>query len=72
MQNQEPLAFGNDKDMFMFVKRKKNLIFLEALFCQSKYYRNTPVLCGIPCRISLGTNDEISIDVGELRKTATK
>ncbi|MEC8211116.1 MAG: hypothetical protein VX031_00040, partial [Bacteroidota bacterium] len=64
MQNQEPLAFGNDKDMFMFGEEEEESdIFGSAFFANQNINETPQFYVATPAGYRLGPTDEISIDV---------
>ena len=64
MQNQEPLAFGNDKDMFMFGQAEEESdIFGSAFFANQNITETPQFYVATPAGYRLGPTDEISIDV---------
>ena len=63
-QNQEPLAFGNDKDMFMFGEEEEESdIFGSAFFANQNITETPQFYVATPAGYRLGPTDEISIDV---------
>ena len=64
MQNQAPLAFGNDKDMFMFGQAEEESdIFGSAFFANQNITETPQFYVATPAGYRLGPTDEISIDV---------
>ena len=64
MQNQEPLSFGNDKDMFMFGEEEEESdIFGSAFFANQNINETPQFYVATPAGYRLGPTDEISIDV---------
>ena len=62
MQNQEPLAFGNDKDMFGQADEESD-IFGSAFFANQNITETPQFYVATPAGYRLGPTDEISIDV---------
>ena len=63
-QNQELLAFGNDKDMFMFGEEEEESdIFGSAFFANQNITETPQFYVATPAGYRLGPTDEISIDV---------
>ena len=64
MQNQEPLAFGNDNDMFMLGEEEEESdIFGSAFFANQNINETPQFYVATPAGYRLGPTDEISIDV---------
>ena len=64
MQNQEPLAFGNDTDMFMFDEEEEESDIFGSAFFANKNITETPQFyVATPAGYRLGPTDEIAIDV---------
>ncbi len=64
IQNQKPLAFGNDKDMFMFGEEEEESdIFGSAFFANQNITETPQFYVATPAGYRLGPTDEISIDV---------
>ena len=64
MQNEEPLAFGNDKDMFMLGEEEEESdIFGSAFFANQNINETPQFYVATPAGYRLGPTDEISIDV---------